>query len=96
MQSEKLWYTFTYGKKVLNFRVIIEQDEDGIFVASVPSLQGSYTEGDTFEEVIQNIQDAIKLHVEAQKKRGLLPDDSKTEFVGIKNLSIPYGISSNS
>ncbi|MBI4225697.1 type II toxin-antitoxin system HicB family antitoxin [Candidatus Roizmanbacteria bacterium] len=79
--------------KVLNYRVIIEQDEDGIFVASLPTLQGCYTEGDTFEEAIKNIQDVIKLHLDARKTRGLLPDDSNTEFVGIKNLSIPYGIS---
>ena len=82
--------------KVLNFRVIIEQDEDGIFVASVPSLQGCYTEGDSFEEAIQNIKDAIKLHVSLLKERKQITDDSHTEFVGIKNLKIAYGLSSNS
>lgn len=56
--------------KVLNYRVIVEQDEDGVFVASVPSLQGCYTEGDTFEEALENIKDAIKLHLDA---RYLLP-----------------------
>lgn len=81
--------------KVLNYRVIIEQDEDGVFVASVPALQGCYTEGDTFEEAIRNIEDAIRLHAAARKKHGLLPDDSKTEFVGIKTLTIPYGISAH-
>lgn len=78
--------------KVLNYRAIIEQDEDGVYVASVPALQGCYTEGDTFEEAIRNIEDAIRLHVAARKEYGLLPDDSKTEFVGIKTLTIPYGI----
>lgn len=78
--------------KVLNYRVIIEQDEDGVYVASVRALSGCYTEGDTFEEVVKNIEDVIKLHVAAGKKRGLLPDDSRTEFVGVKNLSIPYGV----
>jgi len=77
--------------KVLNYRVIIEQDEDGVFVASVPALQGCYTEGDTFEEVLKNAEDVIKLHVEARKTRGLIPDDSQTEFIGIKNIAIPYG-----
>ncbi len=82
--------------KVLNYRVIIEQDEDGIFVASVPALQGCYTEGDTCEKVVDNIKDAIQLHVAARHERGLLPDDSQTEFIGIKNLTIPYGIPSYS
>jgi len=78
--------------KVLNYRVIIEQDEDGIFVASVPALQGCYTEGDTFEEAVGNIKDLIKLHLKARKARGILPDDSQTEFIGTKNISIPYGV----
>lgn len=74
--------------KVLNYRVIIEQDEDGVFVASAPALQGCYTEGDTFEEAVENIKDVIKLHIEARKEKDILSDDSRTEFVGIKNISI--------
>ena len=82
--------------KVLNYRVIIEQDEDGVFVASVPALQGCYTEGNTFEEVLKNVKDVIALHVQARKARGILPDDSSTEFVGVKSVSIPYGSSAHS
>lgn len=74
---------------ILNYRVVIEQDEDKVFVASVPTLQGCYTEGDTYEEVIKNIKDVIKLHLKA--KRINETDDSLTEFIGIKNISFPYG-----
>ena len=81
--------------KVLNYRVIIEQDEDGVFVASVPALQGCYTEADTFEEAITNVKDVIKLHIEGRKEKGVLPDDSKTEFVGVKSISISYGASAH-
>lgn len=76
--------------KVLNYRVIVEQDEDGVFVATVPSLQGCYTEGDTFEEVVENIRDLIKLHLSARKEKEITPDDSKTEFVGIQNIAIKH------
>ncbi len=78
--------------KVLNYRVIVEQDEDGVYVASVPALQGCYTEGDTYEEVIQNINDVIRLHLKERKDKNPLPDDSNTEFVGIKNITVPYGV----
>lgn len=74
---------------ILNYRVVIEQDEEGIFVASVPTLQGCYTEGDTYEEVIKNIEDVIKLHLKAREINEA--DDSLTEFIGIKNISFPYG-----
>lgn len=47
--------------RYLNFSVIIEEDKDGFF-ASCPELQGCYTQGDSYEEAINNIKDAIKLH----------------------------------
>ncbi len=45
------------------FSVVVEKDKDGYF-ASCPELQGCYTQGDSYEEVMVNIKDAIKLHVE--------------------------------
>jgi len=47
-----------------NFRlsVVVEKDKDGYF-ALCPELQGCYTQGKTYEEVMDNITDAIKLHV---------------------------------
>jgi len=52
------------------FTVVVEQDEDGLYVASVPLLQGCYTQGDTYEEALENIKDAIKLSIEARKAIG--------------------------
>lgn len=87
---------YTYFMKVLNYRVIVEQDEDGVYVASVPSLQGCYSEGDTYEEAIQNVKDVIELRLKERKTKEPLPDDSYTEFVGIKNVTVSYGVSANS
>jgi predicted RNase H-like HicB family nuclease len=44
------------------FSLVIEHDEDGYFV-TCPSLQGCYTQGDTYEEAMANITDAVKLHI---------------------------------
>ena len=52
------------------YTVVVEQDEDGVFVASCPALQGCYSQGDTYEEALKNIEDAIKLHIEARKQLG--------------------------
>ncbi|MBI2851170.1 MAG: type II toxin-antitoxin system HicB family antitoxin [Chloroflexi bacterium] len=52
------------------FTVVVEQDEDGLYVASVPILQGCYTQGETYEETMENIKDAIKLHIEARRALG--------------------------
>jgi predicted RNase H-like HicB family nuclease len=51
------------AKQTYTFPLIIEHDEDGDFV-SCPTLQGCYTQGDTCEEAMENIADALKLHIE--------------------------------
>ena len=51
------------------FSVIVEKDDDGYF-ASCNELQGCYTQGDTYEEVIDSIKDAISLHVEDRVESG--------------------------
>ena len=43
--------------------VVIENDSDGYF-AFCPELQGCYSQGKTYEQVLGNIKDAIKLHIE--------------------------------
>ena len=49
---------FTY-----KFAVVIEQDNDGYFTFC-PELDGCFTQGNTYEEAVNNIKDAIKLHIE--------------------------------
>lgn len=51
------------------FSVVIEKDSNGYF-AFCPELQGCYTQGDTYEETLDNIKDAIKLHIEDRLKDG--------------------------
>ena len=50
------------------FPVVIEQDENGFFVADCPDLAGCHTQGKTLEEAISNIRDAIKLHLKILKE----------------------------
>jgi predicted RNase H-like HicB family nuclease len=54
---------------VYKFSVVIEKDIDGYF-AFCPELQGCYTQGDTYEEVLENIKDAIHLHIEDRIESG--------------------------
>jgi len=50
-----------------SFSIVVEKDRDGYY-AHCPELQGCYAQGETYEEVIRNIRDAIKLHVSDRKK----------------------------
>lgn len=69
-------------ESVHNFTVLIERDEDGIFVGSVPSLRGCHTQGETIEELLQNIREAIELCLEVEKE---IPTG---EFVGVQQIPI--------
>ena len=51
----------------MKYRVNIEQDEDGIFVADVPSLPGCISQGKTRAEVLRNIKEAIEVYIESLK-----------------------------
>lgn len=52
----------------MKYRLIIEQDEDGIFIAECPSLPGCISQGKTRQEAIENIKDAIHGYLESLKK----------------------------
>ncbi len=52
------------------YRILIEKDENGIYIASCPALQGCYSQGDTVDEALQNIKDAIQLHIESRQALG--------------------------
>lgn len=54
----------------MSYRVIIERDEDGIYVAKVPDLPGCATEGKTKKELMKNVKEAIQAYVKALKKDG--------------------------
>ena len=52
----------------MKYRIIIEEDEDGIFVAECPALPGCISQGKTRKETLVNIKDAIKGYLESLKK----------------------------
>jgi len=51
-------------KRVYEFDVVILEDETGGYVAFVPSLPGCHTQGESIDEVLENIREAIELYLE--------------------------------
>ena len=76
-------HTDIMEKQVLNFTVLIEQDEDGIFVAKVPDISGCHTQGKTVEQAIERIKEAIQVCIEGDKER---PPQMK--FVGLQQVQV--------
>lgn len=78
--------------KVLNFRVVVNQDEDGVFVAKCSSLPGCHSQGDTYEEALENIEDAINLCIKvAEEDTSYLKKvqkEFKPQFVGVVDVPV--------
>ncbi len=69
------------------FHVLIEQDEDGGYVGKVPELQGCLSQGDTLDELMKNIKEAIELCLEVEaEKKALIEENIK--FVGIQEITV--------
>lgn len=50
--------------KSYQFTIVVQQDEEGNFLALCPALQGCYAKGETREEAISYLEDVIKIHLE--------------------------------
>ena len=56
------------NKSVLNFNAVFIEEIDGGYSVSVPSLPGCFSQGDSFEEAVKNIKEAISLYLEEEPK----------------------------
>lgn len=66
---------------IREFSVVIEKDEDGFFVASVPSLRGCHTQAKSLDLLLKRIKEAIELCLEVE-------EPAPTEFIGIQKVAI--------
>jgi predicted RNase H-like HicB family nuclease len=64
------------------FYVVIERDEDGLYVGEVPQLKACYSQGETVDELMENIREVIAMCLEE------LEEEPTTEFIGIQRVMI--------
>jgi predicted RNase H-like HicB family nuclease len=62
--------------------VIIERDEDGMYVGEVPQLQACYSQGRTLDELMTNIREVIELCLEEKE------EESHSEFISVQRITI--------
>lgn len=67
-----------------HFPVLIEQDEDNLYIVSCPSFKGCHSYGETIEEAMSNIREVIELCIVEQQ------DDNKhvNRFIGFREMQI--------
>jgi predicted RNase H-like HicB family nuclease len=73
-------------RETYHFPVVIEQDEDGVYVATVPALRGCHTQAATLAELDSRIREAIALCIEVEREGSReLP---QPKFIGVHELEI--------
>ena len=65
------------------FTVIIEQDEEGYFIAEVPELKGCHTQAKSLDTLMKRVKEAIQLCIEVQGK-----GRPKTHLVGVQKIAV--------
>jgi len=68
--------------KKREFSVIVERDEEGYYVASVPELRGCHTQARSLDRLMERIREAIELCLEVER------DVPTTEFVGVQRIAL--------
>jgi len=64
------------------FNVIIERDEEGFYIASVPELQGCHTQAKSLDKLMERIREAIELCLEVEQ------DLPKNQFIGVQRIAV--------
>ena len=70
------------NKKTFHLPILIEQDEDGVYIVSCPSFKGCHSYGKTIDEAIKNIREVIDMCIEET------PPKEINNFVGFRELEI--------
>lgn len=68
---------------MVTFNVIVEKDEDGMFISEVVGLPGCHTQGKTLDELMENTKEAISLYLKCKKV-----DLGNTKFFGLQQIEI--------
>jgi predicted RNase H-like HicB family nuclease len=65
------------------FFVVIERDENGIYIGEVPQLKACYSQGETIDELMQNMREVIEMCLEE-----LSEETTALEFIGVQRLMV--------
>jgi predicted RNase H-like HicB family nuclease len=66
-----------------HFPILLEQDEDGIYIASCPIFKGCHSYGENIDEALENIKEAIELCLEDENASEVI-----NKFIGIRDLEL--------
>ena len=73
--------------KTLHFPVVVEIDEDGIYIVSCPMFKGCHAAGKNIDEALDNLREVIEICLEEQ------PAENTNQFIGVREVEITIPVS---
>ena len=73
------------NEKTMHFPILLEQDEDGVYIVSCPTFQGCHSYGKTVDEALKNIREVIEICLEET------PTVELNKFIGFRELELKVG-----
>ncbi len=73
----------------LHLPIVIEQDEDNVYIVSCPIYKACHSYGQTIDEALENIREVIEICIEENEK-----SSEANRFVGFREIQIPYNLTS--
>ncbi len=79
------------GSRKIVLPVIIEQDDNGIYIGSVPTLQGCQTQGATLPELYERLEEAVSLYLEVMDERHESgASSSQNRLISVQQMEFAY------
>ena len=72
---------------MLHLPILVEQDEDNMFIVSCPIFRGCHSYGKSIDEALENIKQVVEICIEEEKENYPLSDNL---FIGFRELQLPY------
>lgn len=72
--------------KILHLPILVEQDEDNVYIVSCPVFKGCHSYGNTIDEALDNIKEVIEMCIDEEKDKQL-PEVNR--FVGFREMQMP-------
>jgi predicted RNase H-like HicB family nuclease len=70
--------------KIVHLPILVEQDEDNVYIVSCPVFKGCHSYGKTVDDALANIKEVIDMCIEEQKEKGI----EINRFVGFRELQV--------
>lgn len=76
---------FEFKCMPMKFSIVVEKDEDGYYLASVPELPGCHTQARTLDELTSRVKEAIELYLGTEGTKA----EAKIELIGVQFIEVP-------